>query len=277
VASYRVLDIETVTDRTFWTPPEERYVLAPRGPFTPRTDAVGDYDLSSFVAPAGVVLADQFPPPHAHRVVAMSWVDMGSDDGKFYFFERYSAECAWSHTTPGEPEKMLLAAFAAAMDADKALIVTWNGRTFDMPVIAMRSLLHKIPMGWYYTERDRRYRYNDSGHCDLMDYFADYGAGRQAKLGDIARVCGLPGKTGEVSGSSVASEHAKGDDEVVMARVADYCLSDTMQTAVLFVRSRFHKGVISVKEHNLAISSFVDSGALVDALGASYDPSPLFV
>lgn len=153
-----------------------------------------------------------FAPPQAHRIVAMSWIDLSNIDNKYYFFEAAKSYCQWSHSDLDEPERELLITFNNAESKDSALIVTWNGRQFDMPVISMRAFKHKIALPWYYQDRDMRYRFSDAGHCDLMDYLGDYGGSRFMKLGDVARLIGLPGKQGEVSGASVADFYARGDD-----------------------------------------------------------------
>src|SRR5215468_11433458 len=74
-------------------------------------------------------------------------------------------------------ERGTLAALAGYLDAHRDLtIVTWNGRGFDLPVVAARCLRHGVAFPWYYQRRDARYRYSPDGHLDLMDLLADHGA-----------------------------------------------------------------------------------------------------
>lgn len=221
MASYRIFDIETVPDLSIWTPPDGKETT--------------------------------FPPPLAHRVVAISWVDLSGDDNEWYFYEGSRSLCSWNHDSPDVAEKALLAEFIAAQEKDRAILVSWNGRGFDLPVINMRALKHRLQMKFFYEDRDVRYRYSEVGHLDLMDWLADYGSSKNMKLGDAARLIGLPGKTGEVSGANVADQYAKGDDASLMQEVGKYCLSDSLQTALLFVRSRYHKGMISAEHHDKAV------------------------
>lgn len=248
---YRVLDIETVLDDRFWTPPdakwkqipvEDEYVAMPGGTLVHRSK-LGGRGLQTMW-----VQEDPFPPSQAHRIVAMAWVDLSADENEWYKLVGCKTECAWTHAgDEGSDaiERALLANFVDAQEGDEATIVTWNGRTFDLPVINMRSFLHALPCEWYYKERDLRYRYTEACHCDLMDVMADYGAARSVKLGDAARMIGLPGKKGEVSGASVASFYERGDEAKDMTTIADYCLRDALQTAVLFARHRAHRGMVS--------------------------------
>jgi predicted PolB exonuclease-like 3'-5' exonuclease len=251
MAGYRATDIETVVDERFWDRPPSRFRPVPGGPRLA----------------VGLEEEEPFPPPQAHRVVAIASVELSGDDGKWYSFEKMSVECGWEYEDGqvDEVEAGMLRRFGEQQAADAATLVTWNGRTFDLPVINLRSFLHRIPCAWYYEERDVRYRYTEAGHCDVMDLFSDFGAARSMKLGDVARLAGLPGKIGDVRGSSVGElykAYAPGPigrtvEEIheVSARpfptveearcaVGNYCLLDALQTAILFARSRVHKGMI---------------------------------
>lgn len=246
--AYRVFDIETVVDGRFWTPLAPSFVEEPvldRNGFpTLQQSQSGDADWVSEWKKK-----EQFPPPQAHRVVSISCVELSGDDDHWYELVSSYGTCVWSHDVQEADllEKNMLETFGEKQKEDEALLVTWNGRTFDLPVVNMRSFLHGIPCPWYYQERDVRYRYTEAGHCDLMDVFSDYGAARSMKLGDVARLMGLPGKVGPVTGANVGEIYAKGNDLISdMSAVASYCLGDSLQTALLFAKSRVHKGMIDL-------------------------------
>ena len=131
----------------------------------------------------------------------------------------------------------MLADFAQWLDAKRPTVVTWNGRGFDMPVITSRALRHGISMPWWLTDRNTRYRYSTEGHFDLMDFLADFGATKNARLDVYAKLVGFPGKVG-VDGSQVAPlVHAGKLDEVNA-----YCLCDVAQTAAIFLRVELLRG-----------------------------------
>jgi Predicted 3'-5' exonuclease related to the exonuclease domain of PolB len=258
---FRVLDIETIPDFSVWTPGEDQYKLVPSflapGPITNQFQACA-------------LKIEPFPPPHACRVVAISTVDIVMDFEKSprYRFDSAVTTCNWSSDPPFDraAEKSLLGDLSARMVGEEVTLVTWNGRTFDLPVLSMRSFRLGVPFDWYYKDRNLRYRYSDEGHLDLMDYLGDYGASRNAKLGDVARLIGLPGKVGEVSGAGVhdiyKSTLEETDFDVVYKKqqsVARYCLQDTIQTALIFLRSRFHLGKIDRDEYNRCLDTFVQS------------------
>jgi 3'-5' exonuclease len=247
MAAYRVLDIETVVDDRFWKPAPPKWRQRPVD--------LGHGDDMIVGAPTIWDREEQFPPPQAHRVVAISTVELSGDDDEWYKLTKASTGCVWSHGDDADAlEKNLLEHFGAVQDEDEAILVTWNGRTFDLPVINMRSFLHGVPCPWYYKERDVRYRYSEAGHCDLMDVFSDYGAARSMKLGDVAKLIGLPGKVGPVTGATVGQIFDKGTDLTSdMDDVARYCLGDSLQTALLFAKSRVHKGMIDMEHYRKAI------------------------
>ena len=280
---FRVFDIETIPDPSAWTPGDEKWRLVP---------GRVDRDLVRAV----LVREEPFPPPQAHRVVAISWVDLVLDAAKSprYALESVHTDCLWSVERGGgdEAERQLLAQFGRSVSGVQGglCFVTWNGRTFDLPVISMRSMKHGIACPWYYADKDVRYRYSAEGHVDLMDFLGDFGAARSMKLGDAARLIGLPGKTG-MTGASVGKTYeetlARGSDPIFcaekMGEVARYCLQDSIQTALLFLRSRYHVGKIGRDEYHRCLETFmrpaIDEVIQVDwdAVRLPADPDPLSV
>ena len=277
---FRVLDIETVPDESVWTKGDPQYKLAPGY-------HLDDGSRLSDMRMAVAIPADPFPPPHACRVVAISTVDIVMDFAKSprYRFDSAVTDCDWDTALPGSfppldrtIERELISKFLAGMTGGECTIVTWNGRSFDLPVLSMRALKLGIPFGWYYKDRGMRYRYSDEGHLDLMDSLGDYGAARNAKLGDVSRLIGLPGKVGEVGGSGVhdifKSTQGETDLRVVRGKqdsVARYCLQDTIQTALIFLRSRFHVGKIDRDEYNMCLDTFIQSPVVNEAIDIEWD------
>ena len=217
MTSYLVMDIETVPDRILYTPP----VPAP-GAEPP------------------------FPPLYACQpvVIGVMWLDE-------------SLACKRIGTIgEGKDEAGMLADFADFVTQRRPTIVTWNGRGFDLPVLALRSFGHGIPLPWYYRDRDYRYRFSEDGHLDLCDFLADHGAARMTSLDGAARLIGLPGKTG-VDGSQVEGLYQAGELEKLRA----YCLSDVAQTAFVFLRYRLLVGAIDKATYQAAASALLDAAA----------------
>ncbi len=156
----------------------------------------------------------------------------------------------------GKNEHAILHDFASWLDRAKPCVVTWNGRGFDMPVLTSRALKHGVPMPWWFKDRNTRYRFSSEGHFDLMDFLADFGAAKSARLDVFAKLVGFPGKVG-VDGSQVQPMvHAGRLDEVNA-----YCLCDVAQTAAIFLRVELLRGVLDREQYAdraRALLAFID-------------------
>jgi predicted PolB exonuclease-like 3'-5' exonuclease len=159
----------------------------------------------------------------------------------------------------GKSERAMLTEFAKWLSKTRPTIVTWNGRGFDMPVITSRTFRHGIPMPWWYSDRNTRYRYTPEGHFDLMDFLADFGAAKSARLDAYAKLAGFPGKVG-IDGSQVAPMVHSGRLDEVNA----YCLCDVAQTAGIFLRVELLRGVYDRSRYQTlakGLLAFFDSDA----------------
>jgi 3'-5' exonuclease len=170
---------------------------------------------------------ERLPAPPHHRVVVI---------GALLFDPSYEPRRIGAFSE-GQDEAGLLAAFAQLLEERRPCLVTFNGRGFDLPVIATRCLRHGIPLAHYYQARDVRYRYSAEGHLDLMDFVADFGAAKPSRLDVVAKLCGMPGKVG-VEGKDVGPMVHAGRLE----EVRNYCLCDVAQTAGIFLRVQLLRG-----------------------------------
>jgi 3'-5' exonuclease len=223
---YLVLDIETIPDVERWQRPET----------SPGVEGA-------------------FPPTWAHRIIVIGclWLD------DRYRLKRIGVigDPSGGPGSPDERERGLLEDFSRFVGKARPVLVSYNGRSFDLPVIAMRSLCHAVPLAWYYREKGVRYRFSEEGHLDLCDWLADHGATRPGKLDAVARLIGLPGKVG-IDGSQVEGLYHAGQ----LDKIQKYCLADVAQTALLFLRFRLLQGQIEVDAYRER------TGALIDALAA---------
>lgn len=219
-SGYLVLDIETVPDTRLWARPE-----LPHGQEAP------------------------FPPIYAHRVVVVGCMWLDAEYRMLKLGVLGTGRGSEVAGAGADPERGILEDFSRFVGRHKPALVTYNGRTFDLPVIALRSLHQGVAMPWYYRERGLRYRYTEEGHIDLCDWLADHGATRSGSLDALARLIGLPGKTG-VDGSQIEGLYKAGQ----LARIQDYCLSDVSQTALLFLRFRLLQGVLGRDQYRAAVA-----------------------
>ena len=237
-AEYLILDIETVPDVERWARPE---------------------------TPDGV--EPPFPPTWAHRIVVLGYLWLDHD----YRLSRLGV----MGDPPGEAsaddrERALLETFSSVVGNARPVLVTYNGRSFDLPVIALRSLCHAVPLGWYYRDREVRDRRSDGGHLDLCDWLADHGAVRAGKLDALTRLIGLPGK-GDINGSQVEGLVRSGQLELVQK----YCLGDVVQTALLFLRFRLLQGQLPRAVYRQRVDELLGALALDGRVADVLDPSKL--
>lgn len=192
------------------------------------------------ISPTGEV--ERLPAPPHHKIVVI---------GLLLFDPTYQVKRI-AVLSEAKDESGMLQDFARYLEAQRPCMVTFNGRGFDLPVIATRCLRYGITFRHYYHTRDVRYRFTADGHLDLMDYIADFGATKSAKLDVIAKLCGMPGKVG-VDGKDVGPLVHAGK----IQEVRDYCLCDVAQTAGVFLRLQLVRGEIDRERYILGMNSLL--------------------
>jgi 3'-5' exonuclease len=185
---------------------------------------------------------ERLPAPPHHQIVAI---------GVLWFDSNYSV-LRIGVIGEGKSEAEALLDFTRFSDERQPHLVTYNGRCFDLPVLASRCLRHGIPFRYYYQSRDVRYRFSPDGHLDLMDFIADFGAARSARLDVIAKLCGMPGKVG-VDGKDVGPMVHAGQIELVR----NYCLCDVVQTAGVFLRVQLVRGELTLAGYKEAMNALI--------------------
>ncbi len=204
-----------------------------------------------------------FPKPPFHVVAAIAVLEAEmetSSDGQ----ERYhlrDLRCGGEATSS---EHDLVAGFFQHIQRSQPRLVSFNGRSFDLPVLKYRAMKNGISARWFYGAASRydnySYRFSDENHCDLFDALADFGASRGVKLDDIARTCGFPGKFG-IDGSMVAEMVAEGR----LGEVRDYGETDVLNTYLVYLRYRLLTGHLDRERYNETISQVV---TYIEAEGA---------
>lgn len=207
------------------------------------------FDIETIVDPELPIVdgpdAQKLPPPTHHRVICIGALLL---TGSALLPKRLGIV-----GRDTQDEEAMLREFADLVDQHHPTLVTYNGRGFDLPVIAMRCFRHGVPFRGYYRTRDMRYRFSEAGHFDLMDFLSDYGASRPAKLDVVAKMCGMPGKVG-VDGKDVGPLFFKGKIE----EIRDYCLCDVIQTTGVFLRVQLLRGEIDRQQYLTAMRALIE-------------------
>jgi 3'-5' exonuclease len=221
--SYLVFDIETIPDRELWKSEE-----APKK----RGAAAGE---------------TAFPPHYVHIPIAIGYALLSDE------LELQQMGVAGTLAF-GSDEARLLSAFHTFADQAQAVLVTYNGRGFDLPVLSLRSFRHGIGQGWYSPAH--RKKYSEERHIDLMEQLTEYGAipFKGFSLDKVAKLVGLPGKMG-FDGAMVEAAFAAGKAK----EIETYAVSDVAQTALVFMRYMLMRGRIAIEQYRHVAEVFLNT------------------
>ena len=187
----------------------------------------------------------QLPAPPHHQIVVM---------GALLFDEAHRVKKFGVVSEKASDEVVILREFVRFFEERRPTLVTWNGRGFDLPVIAARCLRHGVAFRPYYDSRDVRYRFSPDGHLDMMDFLADFGASKAAKLDVAAKLVGMPGKVG-IDGKDIGPFIHAGR----LAEVQAYCMSDVLQTAAVFLRLELVRGRLDRAAYGEAMTGLLET------------------
>ena len=189
-----------------------------------------------------------FLPHYLQRVVAISCA-LRSNDGVR----------VWSLGSAQDIERDIVQRFFDGIEKYTPQLVSWNGGSFDLPVLHYRALIHGIAAGGYWDlgDNNREFKYNNylgrfhTRHIDLMDLLAGYQNRAWAPLDEIAQLCGLPGKLG-MDGSQVYGAWKRGE----IAAIRNYCETDVANTYLLFQRFQLIRGLLDPAAYDKEIALF---------------------
>ena len=161
-----------------------------------------------------------FPPITEHLPVVASLVSADwQPDGSTAFG-------VTSIVSDGD-EAMFIARVEAALPRSGTL-VTFNGRGFDLPVLAMTALASCSFACPNLSALARAPRFGGD-HADLADLIGNFGGARGASLKSMCERLGIPIKT-QGHGSSVAELWAAGERDAIVR----YCEEDTLASLIAF-------------------------------------------
>lgn len=135
-------------------------------------------------------------------------------------------------------------------------LVTFNGRTFDLPLLELAAFRYGVGVPAWYAETARsfeqpRNRFNQAAHFDLQELLTNFGATRvTGGLNLVAALLGKPGKM-DVQGCMVQDLYEAGR----LAEIADYCRCDVLDTYFVFLRGCVLLGRITLDREQELIAA----------------------
>ena len=139
-------------------------------------------------------------------------------------------------------EAELIGAFAERVGQLRPQLVTWNGHSFDLPVLRYRAMVNRISAAGLQV-RQYFHRYTEDA-LDLCDVLGSYVPGGKVKLDEVSKILGLAGKPEGVDGSRVEEMVLAGQIE----EVARYCESDVLNTYRVWLVYELFRGAITAKQ-----------------------------
>ncbi len=196
-----------------------------------------------------------FPRQPFHKVVAISFLEADIEregPGEVYLLRELR-----SGGQADYDEKTLLQGFFQHFERIRPRLVSFNGRSFDLPVLKYRAMIHGIaaPALHDKTNKWENYgaRYAADWHCDLLEVLSDYGASARIKMNEACAALGLPGKVG-VDGSQVAGMF----DDGRVQEIRDYCETDVLNTYLVYLRRQLHTGILVLEAYNRAVADVIE-------------------
>jgi predicted PolB exonuclease-like 3'-5' exonuclease len=141
--------------------------------------------------------------------------------------------------------------------------VTFNGRTFDLPLMEHAAYRYGISVPRWFNMTDKAYeqkrnRYNMSAHIDIQEILTNFGSTWfRGGLNLAATLLGKPGKM-DVQGDMVYDYYRQGR----IGEINEYCRCDVLDTYFVFLRTCVLTGKITLEDehkHVQAVRGLLES------------------
>jgi 3'-5' exonuclease len=143
--------------------------------------------------------------------------------------------------------------------------VTFNGRTFDLPLMEHAAFRYGVPVPQWFNLSDRAYeqkrnRYNLQSHIDVQEILTNFGSTWfRGGLNLAAALLGKPGKM-EVQGDMVYDYFLQGR----IQEINEYCRCDVLDTYFAFLRTCVLTGKLTLDDEQQRVTDtqrFLESQA----------------
>jgi len=214
-------------------------------------------DLKGFAAANGHVgksddevradLGDKFPKHIYHSIICIGALVAHRGEGGHWIVYALGAPHVGER-----PEKELIASFVDRIAALSPQLVTFNGSSFDLPVLRYRAMVHGVAAPGL-AARPYFHRYTEDA-IDLCDVLSSFSPQAKATLHELCRVMGLPGKPDGMTGAEVEKYYRDGH----VREIADYCETDVLNTYRVWLRYELFCGRLSDTEFQESGDSLVE-------------------
>lgn len=188
----------------------------------------------------------EFPKLPFHRIVCI---------GALICF-REGAE--WRTESIGAPnisdrtERDIVEAFLSRIAEISPQLVTFNGSSFDLPVLRYRAMAYKLAAIGL-QQRNYFNRYTEDA-VDLCDTLASFDPRSKVSLDVTCKSLGLKGKGAGLIGADVEKYVSAGR----IKEVADYCETDVVNTFRVWLRYELFRGALTSKDFEKSEANLAD-------------------
>jgi predicted PolB exonuclease-like 3'-5' exonuclease len=214
-------------------------------------------DLKGFAAANGHVgktdeevraeLGDKFPKHIYHSIICIGALVAHREEGGHWTVDALGAPHVGER-----PEKELIASFVDKIAALTPQLITFNGSSFDLPVLRYRAMVHGVAAPGL-AARPYFHRYTEDT-IDLCDVLSSFSSQAKATLHELCLVMGLPGKPNGMTGAEVEKYNRDGH----VREIADYCESDVLNTYRVWLRYELFRGRLSDAEFQASEANLME-------------------
>jgi 3'-5' exonuclease len=205
-------------------------------------------------------IGDKFPKHLYHSIICIGAL-IASDQGSHWEVDALGAPHVGDRT-----EKELITAFVNKVEELKPQLITFNGSSFDLPVLRYRAMVNEVAAPGL-SARPYFHRYTEDA-IDLCDVLASFNSQCRATLDEICKLMGMPGKPDGLCGSDVETYFRDGR----ISEIAAYCETDVINTYRLWLRHELFRGALDqtkYEESELRLKHFLDARTTRMDLSAS--------
>lgn len=212
-------------------------------------------DLTTFAAVKGLhglgdtevreELGEKFPKHIFHSIICIGAL-IARLSGDKWIVDAVGAPSVAERT-----EKELICAFVGKIAELRPQLVTFNGASFDLPVLRYRAMIHGIAAPAL-SSRPYFKRYSTDA-LDLCDELSSFSSGAKVKLDEISKALGFAGKPTDIQGGDVEAYFRAGR----ISEIANYCESDVINTYRVWLRYELFCGRLSLSGYEASEASLI--------------------
>ncbi len=187
------------------------------------------------------IIGDKFPKHIYHSIVCIGAL-VAHRETDYWAIDALGAP----HVREERTEKDLIQGFVDKIAELSPQLVTYNGSSFDLPVLRYRSMINGVSAPGL-SARPYFNRYTDDA-IDLCDALSSFSLQAKATLNELSKIMGLSGKPAGIDGSKVAEYFREGK----IQEIANYCETDIVNTYRIWLRYELFRGKLTPIQFQLS-------------------------